>query len=88
MTKYRAEDPATEPTIEVTVFRDGAVVDRILCESDQDAIAVVEQWTEQPGVRCQIDDLSSRHRAGDVLEPEESELDDSALAHDDPGAKR
>jgi hypothetical protein len=63
------------------------VIDRILCESDEDAIAVVDQWTEQPGVRCQIDDLSSHHRAGDVLEPEESELDDTQRPHDDPAAE-
>jgi hypothetical protein len=38
-------------------------------------------------VRCQIDDLSSHHRAGDVLEPEESELDDTQRPHDDPAAE-
>jgi hypothetical protein len=79
-------DVGRTPTIEVTVFRDGAVIDRVLCESEDEAAEVVERWSEQDGVQCQIDDLSVHHRAGDVLEPSESELRDDGRAGEPSGA--
>ena len=77
MTEPFAPDELGEtPTIEVTVFRDGQVIHRELCETDEEATAVAEQWSETGEVECQIDDLSVHHRASDVLEPSESELSD------------
>jgi hypothetical protein len=77
MSGYRPEDAGTAPTVEVTVIRDGEVIDRVLCESDEEAVEVVESWSEQDGVHCQVDDLSVRHRSGDILEPGEPELSDT-----------
>jgi hypothetical protein len=56
--------------VEVRVYRDGTLVHTELCESEDDAALVVEQWSEQPRVTCEVDDLSVRHRAGDIAEPE------------------
>jgi hypothetical protein len=72
-------------TVEVVVFRHGAQIHRELCESAEDAALVVERWSEQPGVECQVDDLSVHHRPDDILEPtpddpidEEYDLDDES----------
>ena len=37
---------------------------------------MIEEWSELDGIRCQVDDLSVRHRSGDILEPEPAELRD------------
>lgn len=58
------------PTIEVRVYRDGTLVHSEFCETEDEAILVVDEWSEQPGVTCEVDDLSARHRTGDVLAPE------------------
>jgi hypothetical protein len=68
--------PDTTPSIEVTVYRDGEVIHRELCETDLDAEAVVEQWKEVEGTEFQVDDLSVHHRPTDILEPTESALDE------------
>ena len=60
------------PTIEVRAYRDGTLVGRTLCESEQAAMEAVEDWSEVEGVVCEVDDLSFRHRAGDVFEPDPS----------------
>jgi hypothetical protein len=62
------------PVVEVRVFRHGALVHRELCESEDRAALVVDEWSELDGVRCEVDDLSIRHEPGQVLEPEPSEL--------------
>jgi hypothetical protein len=58
------------PTVEVRVYRYGALISRIWCESEDAATAEVDKWSELDGVECEIDDLSFRHRPGDVFEPE------------------
>lgn len=62
------------PTVEVRVFRHGALVHRELCESEDQAALVVDEWSELDGVECEVDDLSIHHRPGDILEPEPAEL--------------
>ena len=62
--------PETTPSIEVRIFRDGELLERVLCESEEDAAAVVERWSELDGVTCLVDDLSFHHTPEDVLEPE------------------
>jgi hypothetical protein len=57
------------PTVEVTVYRDGTLVHRELCESAEAAADVVEIWSEVDGVECTIDDLGTEHHAGQILEP-------------------
>ncbi|WP_340681401.1 hypothetical protein LCL61_21760 [Amycolatopsis coloradensis] len=69
-------------TIEVRVHQDGRLLHRELCESDEEATAVVERWQELDGVTCEVDDLTTRHRAGDILEPEPSDLLDEDSAPD------
>jgi hypothetical protein len=59
-------------TVEVRVFRHGALAERVLCESEDQAALVIEHWSELDGVRCEVDDLTFRHVPGDVLEPEPS----------------
>jgi hypothetical protein len=68
--------PDRAPAVEVTVYRDGAVIHRELCETDVDAEAVVEQWKEVDGTEIQVDDLSVHHRPTDILEPTESVVDE------------
>ncbi len=60
---------AESPTVEVVVFRDGREVARELCDTAEDAALVVERWSEDPGVVCQVDDLSERHRPEDIRDP-------------------
>ena len=64
------------PTVEVRVFRHGVLVRRELVESEEQAALVVDEWAELDGVSCEVDDLSIRHRAGQVFEPELGELPD------------
>lgn len=61
------------PAIEVRVFRHGDLVDRVLCETEGEATAVVERWSDVADVSCLVDDLSFQHTPDDVLEPEPSE---------------
>ena len=57
------------PGIEVRVFRDGDLIERQLCESEEEAAEVVEKWSEVDEVTCLVDDLSFHHTPEDVLEP-------------------
>lgn len=61
------------PTIEVRVYRHGELVERELHESEEQAALAVEAWEEIEGVECEVDDLSFRHRPGEILEPEPAE---------------
>jgi hypothetical protein len=61
-------------TIEVRVFRDGELIARTLVETEAEAETVVEAWSEQDAVHCEVDDVAVRHRAGQILEPDEPEL--------------
>lgn len=61
------------PTVEVRIFRDGELVHRQLCESVDEAAEVVDQWSEQEEITFEVDDLSARHRQGEILEPELAE---------------
>lgn len=69
--------------IEVRVHQDGRLLQRQLCESEEDAAVVVDEWSELAGVTCGVDDLSVRHRQGDILEPEPADL-----IEDEPGLPR
>jgi hypothetical protein len=75
---FTPDELGTTPTVEVIVYRDGAVVHRELCATDADASAVADQWNELGAIECQIEDLSVRHGPTDVLEPTEGELSDDA----------
>jgi hypothetical protein len=75
MSESRPSDYGETPTIEVRVYHHGRLVERELCESEDEAMLVVDAWSEIEGVECEVDDLSIRHRPGDILEPEPPELD-------------
>ena len=53
------------PTIEVRAYRNGVVIHSELCESEEQAALVVDEWSEHPGVTCEVDDLSVRLGPGD-----------------------
>jgi hypothetical protein len=72
------------PTIEVRIYRHGELVHTALVESDEQAALVVEEWAEQDGVTCEVDDLSVRHRPGDIHAPEPADLRDEPY----PAARR
>ena len=65
---------AEAPTVEVVAFRDGREVARELCDTPEDAALAVERLTEEPGVVCQVDDLSVHHRPRDIREPSPDEF--------------
>jgi len=50
----------------VRVFRNGRLIHQELCESEEQAYLVVDEWSEFDGVRCEVDDLSVRHGPGDT----------------------
>ncbi len=64
------------PTIEVRVFRHGELVHTELCESEEQASLVIDEWAELDGVECEVDDLSVHHDPGQIMEPEPAELRD------------
>ena len=64
------EERGETPTVEVRVFRHGELIHTALCESEEQASLVVDEWAELEGVECEVEDLSVHHRPGDVLEPE------------------
>jgi hypothetical protein len=72
------EEREETPTVEVRVYRHGELVHRELCESEERAALVIEEWSELDGIECEVDDLSVRHEAGQILEPEPAELREDA----------
>jgi hypothetical protein len=76
------------PTIEVRVWRAGALIHRELCESEEQAAFVVEAWSEQEGTECEVDDLTVHHRPGDIAEPQPGEVSEEEYAEAlEPGAQ-
>ena len=51
------------------------LVHRELCESESDAAAFVEQWEQEPGIECEVDDLSVRSRDVDAFDIEPTDDD-------------
>jgi hypothetical protein len=70
---------AESPTIEVIAFRQGHEIGRELCDTPEAADLAVEQWAEEPGVTCQVDDLAVRHTPADVRDPSPDEAVDDGL---------
>jgi hypothetical protein len=64
------------PMLEVRVFRHGELVHQELCESEEQASLVIDEWSELDGVECEVDDLSVHHRPGDILRPEPAQMRD------------
>ena len=64
------------PTIDVRIYRDEQLLVRELCESEEEAAAVAEQWSDVENVYVLVDDLSAHHGPGDILAPDELPLSD------------
>jgi hypothetical protein len=73
---------AESPTIEVVAFRHGREIGRELCDSPEEAALAVEQWSEQHGVTCQVDDLAVQHTPADVRDPSPDDLVDDGREAD------
>jgi hypothetical protein len=70
-------EPEETPTVEVRVYRDGQLVHRELCESDDQAALVVEAWNDVEGTEFEVDDLSSHHRPDQILDLEAPDARDN-----------
>ncbi|HQR27231.1 MAG TPA: hypothetical protein PLP61_09355 [Nocardioides sp.] len=70
MSEDTSVDPWDTPRIEVRVYRHGELVQRELCDSEEEAARVVDGWAEHSEVTCEVDDLTLRHGPEDVLAPD------------------
>jgi hypothetical protein len=59
MSDVRSEDLGQTPVVKVTVYEHQQVVEVRLCESAEEAAALVASLEENPGVECEIEDLSA-----------------------------
>jgi len=84
MTQPLPQELGESPTVEVRVYRHGELTHRQLCESVEEAAAVVDAWSELDGVECEVDDLSVRHRPDEILEPSLSEPLVEEYAREEP----
>lgn len=64
------------PTIEVSIYRNDQFLVRELCESEEEAATVLEQWSDVENVYVLVDDLSEHHGPGDILAPYELLMSD------------
>jgi hypothetical protein len=56
--------------VEIRVYRDDRLIHSEMCESFAEASDVVDVWLELgTGIEFEVDDLSARHRQGDIDEP-------------------
>lgn len=68
-----SSDPT--PTLEVRVHRHGRLVERVLCDTEEEAAAVALDREERPGTVCEVHDLSTA--TADGSERELGDLDES-----------
>ncbi len=66
MISHHPQDPSDTPITEVVVWRDGTVVHRELCESEQEAADIIAHWEELAGVVCEVVDLVTGRDEGAV----------------------
>jgi hypothetical protein len=71
------------PSFEVCVYRDGELVERELCETEDDAADAVDAWSEVDGVVCRVQDLSAADPAPGLLDPLPWEVDADSASFDD-----
>ena len=64
MTSHHAQDPSDTPITEVVVRRDGVVIHRQPCESEQEAAGIIAHWEELGGVECEVVDLATGRDEG------------------------
>lgn len=68
MVEAHQQEMDTAPTLEVLVFRNGDVVHRELCESEEQAAIVIEAWAELDGTTCEVRGLSDSEIDADATE--------------------
>ena len=86
MTDIRPEDLGLTSTVEVRVYRSGDLVTTELCETAAEAAAHVAVWEEQPGITCEVRDLTVTMRDGSDMEVDPADLSDVYPYGDDPTA--
>ena len=59
MSERRPADFGESPTLEVRAYREGKLLERAFCETEQEAADVVAAWEELEAVECVVDDLSA-----------------------------
>lgn len=64
MTDSHLQDPSGAPITEVVVIRRGVEILRQSCESEQEAADIIAHWEEQPGVECEVVDLTTGREEG------------------------
>ncbi len=74
MSENTTVDPWDSPRIEVRVYRHGELVQRELCDTEEEATRVVDAWSEIDDVTCEVDGIATQHHPGEVLEPETAVL--------------
>ena len=68
------------PTIEVRIYRNGQLLVRGLVETEEDAAAVVEQWSDE-NVYVLVDDLSAQHPPQTSSRPTSSRRVTTTITH-------
>lgn len=58
MPDIKARDIGETPSVEVRAYRHGKLVGTKLCETIDEAAALVTSWEETPGVECEVDEIS------------------------------
>ena len=74
---------STTPTLEVRILRDGIVIQRELCETEEEANAVVEAWADTEGILVEVEDLARSGGSAGVLDPRPWEVDAEDLVYED-----
>lgn len=59
MKEVKPEDVGETPAVEVRVYEHGELIQTRLCESAEEAAALVAWWEETPGVECEVADFSA-----------------------------
>jgi hypothetical protein len=86
MDELRPRELGETPALEVIVYRDDEVVERVRCDSELEAAEVVAAWVEVVGVRCVVTGFSEPSGEGAASEVEP--LDDVELYPVDVGDDR
>jgi hypothetical protein len=67
-------DTGAQP-VEVRIYDHGRLLTRELCESEDDAAAVVERWSDVANLFVVADDISAKHGPHDILAHEDPPMD-------------
>lgn len=60
---------AGSPTLQVSIYKRGELIEQVLCETPEEAAEVAAEWGEQE-YTCEVEDLAEAHSPDDVLAPE------------------